>query len=562
MICVHPAIPHLLACKYRAAFRKCQRAFSTPRRIVLSTLSAMFAIVFLAQAVIGILYRTPAGHEDFVRTVSLGLLVYTLWHLVRTSFKRPEVPIEWTPTEIEQLSGAPFTRLDLLFYRFGAIANAALIKALSFSILMLPDQKLWIAGFLGAFLALFFVDLWRMWIEIVTWGISDRAFSFLRNSMAAIVGAFTLSTLTIAFTSPTIWNAGKLPITVSILKHLFSAAASLRDTYVGMLCEAPLQLFSTVITTQQFYASTCVALAGAIILVAVMVWAVIRSDSFFDQSKLATERREYRKDGHTYMSQQAETLEDITLPRMPWQAGLGPLAWRQALGAMNYRSSLLFALAIPAVLACLPLAAYDNANLILLNVVGALVFYSFLLLPTALKFDFRRDLDRMVILKSLPLRPLSVVGGQLATPVLVSTLYQASVLLTVCLFRPMAPHLVLASIALLIPLNILIFAIDNAMFLWYPYRLNQEGIAIFLRTTLTFTAKGVLFFLALVVTVFWAHTCGVFSELLNRRFDCAIDHRVVFAIGMWCFVAVSAAASVVAVTKAFKQFDLTQDMPQ
>ena len=73
---------------------------------------------------------------------------------------------------------------------------------------------------------------------------------------------------------------------------------------------------------------------------------------------------------------------------------------------------------------------------------------------------------------------------------------------------------------------------------------------------------GVLFFLALVVTVFWAHACGVFSELLIRRFDYAVDHRVVFAIGMWCFVAASAVASVVAVTKAFKQFDLTQDMPQ
>ena len=140
MISVHPAIPQLLACKYRAAFRKCRRAFSTPRRIVLSTLSIMFAIVFMARAVIGILYRTPAGHEDFVRTVSLGLLVYTLWHLVRTSFKRPEVPIEWTPTEIEQLSGAPFTRLDLLCYRFGAIANAALIKALSFSVLIGKHQ--------------------------------------------------------------------------------------------------------------------------------------------------------------------------------------------------------------------------------------------------------------------------------------------------------------------------------------------------------------------------------------------------------------------------------------
>ena len=100
----------------------------------------------------------------------------------------------------------------------------------------------------------------------------------------------------------------------------------------------------------------------------------------------------------------------------------------------------------------------------------------------------------------------------------------------------MSPTLVAASIALLIPLNVLIFAIDNAMFLWYPYRLNQEGIAIFLRTTLTFTAKGVLFFLALVFTVFWAHSCGVMADVLNARLHYSVDHRVVFGIGMWLFV--------------------------
>ena len=519
-------------------------------------------VIFLGQAVLGILFREPAGHENFVRTVPLGLMVYTLWHLVRTTFKRPEVAIEWTPTEIEQLSGAPFTRMDLLCYRFGAILNAAMIKALSFSILMLPDLKIWFAGFIGAFLSLFFVDLWRMWTEIVMWGISDRSYYRARNAMAAIVGAFTISTLTIAFTSPSIWSTGRLPVTVSILKHLFSAAVSLRDTLVGVACEAPLRLFSTVITAHEFSAAVCVAFGGALLLVGLMIWAVIRSDSFFDRLKLDEERRDYRAKGHTYSSEQASDLKDIRIPRMPWQAGLGPLAWRQALGAMNYRSSLLFSLAIPAILACLPIAAYENPNLILLNVVGALVFYSFLLLPTALKFDFRRDLDRMVILKSLPLKPMSIVGGQLATPVLVSTIYQVAVLAVVCILRPMTPHLVVASIALLIPLNILIFAIDNAMFLWYPYRLNQEGIAIFLRTTLTFTAKGVLFFLALVVTVIWAHSCGVLSDLLNRRFDLMIDHRVVFGIGMWMFVMIAAAASIAAVTKAFQQFDLTQDMPQ
>ena len=167
---LHPAVFLLLWCKYKAAFRKCKRAFSSRRRILYSTIGILLALVYLSQVILSILLRESLDPQRFRESVPLGLTVYTLWHLVRTAFKRPEVPIAWTPAEIEQLSGAPFSRLDLLAYRFGAILNAALIKAFCFSLLMLPDLTIWLAGFVGAFLALFFVDLWRVWIEIVMWG--------------------------------------------------------------------------------------------------------------------------------------------------------------------------------------------------------------------------------------------------------------------------------------------------------------------------------------------------------------------------------------------------------
>jgi hypothetical protein len=200
--------------------------------------------------------------------------------------------------------------------------------------------------------------------------------------------------------------------------------------------------------------------------------------------------------------------------------------------------------------------------MILLNVLGALVFYSFLLLPTALKFDFRRDLDRMVILKSLPIRPLKIVLGQLTTPVLIATAYQLIVMLSACLIRPLPLHLIVASLILLLPLNFLIFAIDNIFFLLYPYRINQEGFAIFLRTTLTFTAKGVLFFIALLAIVFWALSSRLASETVQTAIGFSLDHRVLFSIGLWLFVVALAAMSINMLTRAFVRFDLTQDMPQ
>ena len=171
------------------------------------------------------------------------------------------------------------------------------------------------------------------------------------------------------------------------------------------------------------------------------------------------------------------------------------------IGANRQRSQLAVALALPGILAILPVFVCGNGRQAALQVSAALTFYSFLLLPTALKFDFRRDIQRMAILKSLPIRPVAVVLGQIATPTLLAFAFQATVLTATIAVRPFPVWMLLATLLLLAPLNALIFTLDNLVYLLYPYRLNQEGIEIFLRTTLTFTAKGLIFAVGLLADV-------------------------------------------------------------
>ena len=59
--------------------------------------------------------------------------------------------------------------------------------------------------------------------------------------------------------------------------------------------------------------------------------------------------------------------------------------------------------------------------------------------------------------------------------------------------RSLPPHLLLVTMLVMIPLNVLVFGLDNLIYLLYPYRVQQEGLEIFLRTMLTFTGKGLLF---------------------------------------------------------------------
>ena len=167
----------------------------------------------------------------------------------------------------------------------------------------------------------------------------------------------------------------------------------------------------------------------------------MRIDSHFFKAIPRRERREYKRLKHAAGPARAAGAIRTGLSRVPWCGGIGPIAWRQAVGATAHWGGLLLALATPYVLACLPLIVFHDPKRVLLNVVGSLAFYSFLLLPTALKFDFRRDVDQIAILKSLPLRPAAVVTGQLAVPIFIAGAYQLAVLLTAELVYPVNPGL-------------------------------------------------------------------------------------------------------------------------
>ncbi len=71
---------------------------------------------------------------------------------------------------------------------------------------------------------------------------------------------------------------------------------------------------------------------------------------------------------------------------------------------------------------------------------GTLAFYTFLFLPTAFRFDFRRDLDRLATLKGLPISAAAATIGQTLAPVLIATVFQCGVLAFAIVARSLPPH--------------------------------------------------------------------------------------------------------------------------
>ena len=161
-------------------------------------------------------------------------------------------------------------------------------------------------------------------------------------------------------------------------------------------------------------------------------------------------------------------------------------------------------------------------------------------------------------MKSLPISPWALTIGQLATPVLLASTFQIVVLVVGVLVQSITPVQAGVAFLVLIPFNVLNFALENYLFMLSPFRRNEEGVMVFVRTILTFTAKGIMFGIAFAITI-----CGA---LLSFQWRKALGvgawaEPALFAVGIWVLVGVAATAFAVLLTRRIATFDVSIDAP-
>lgn len=237
--------------------------------------------------------------------------------------------------------------------------------------------------------------------------------------------------------------------------------------------------------------------------------------------------------------------------------GAWALVWRQWRGLVHRRASILAGLLIATLLILAPAFSGTNHRIGFVYVLGSLVFYSWVLLPANIKLDFRRDVERMYLLKMLPLHPRQVVASQIGVPVGILTVYQLVVLACAAWIHPVSAVWWWGSVLVLVPTNIAIVALENLIFLWYPFRPNQEGIEVFIRTTLAFTGKSVAYGMGIGLLFAWAMIVRQIGQLSWSS-----------GVGSWVFVggvivlsAVVAAGIFGLLVRAYRRFDPTADIP-
>jgi hypothetical protein len=168
--------------------------------------------------------------------------------------------------------------------------------------------------------------------------------------------------------------------------------------------------------------------------------------------------------------------------------------------------------------------------------------------------DFRSDLDRMDILKSLPIRGYCLAVGQLVAPVVLFSLIQWSVLGLVQVVTWQVEPFLVAAAAFVLPFNFLLFALENLLFLWFPTRMTPWTPGDFQQF-----GRNILFLLGRMICLGLAlgsaAMVGALAYFLTgRSWPAAL-------IAAWLVLAAYAAGMVPLIALAFRQYDVARDTP-
>jgi len=283
------------------------------------------------------------------------------------------------------------------------------------------------------------------------------------------------------------------------------AAGELTRSGIGAVFAGPFRFFTEVILTKSLDTTFVTNLLLATGVSVGTFWAALNTDRWMIGSRRKQEQRDLERAklvSSTTTKVASSKTRRVAVPRR--LGGVGSIAWRQFLGAWHYRSSIFFSFLLPVILCCIPLFAKQHHSGSALFLVASVAFYSYLLLPAALMLDFRRDVDRLAVLKALPISTTNIVLGQLVAPVALCSVFQAVVFVIGAIAGVASPGWFLMCWLAFIPMNLLIMSFENLIFMLHPYRRNKEGVDVFLRTILTFTGKGLTWGAGAALVFLWA----------------------------------------------------------
>jgi hypothetical protein len=538
----------LVGLQLRGWLRYLLRSLGSVKGALLAIVGAMVFVPWLLTILFGPRQSGGWFREDLRESGPALLLLYCFMNVVFSSGERT---IYFPPAEVNFLFPGPFSRRQLLAHKIVSTMIVGLPTAIFMTLAFSSPQGWFLASFIAMLLIVLFMQLFSLALNLIAVSIGARLYSRGRRLVA--VGAVLLGVAVLLQVGgpPAQWQPGAL-------------LHQVQETAVWRVVSWPLRWFFVTLAARTW--PDLLTSAGAASLVNLTLAGVVFAlDAQFLEASATASARIYARMQRLRRGGMGsgEGLRRggkvrVSLPMLPWLGGIGPLAWRQLTTALRGADRLLLLLLILGTALLAPmLTSIRDAQENVLLIVGPVAVWLTLFLTTLLPFDFRGDIDRLAFLKTLPLSPWRLTLGQLLAPVLIMTLLQWIGLAAVVWASPPHDWLLegcLACAAFVVPINLLLFALDNLLFLLFPTRLMAASPGDFQalgRNVLLMLAKGVTVMVA-------AGTAVVVGFLIYRLLG---ENLAAAGVAAWLVFLVFAACLVPLVALAFIFFDVGRDTP-
>jgi hypothetical protein len=433
-----------------------------------------------------------------------------------------------------------------VLYNIAIRSRPAFLSGLLLSLLPNWRGAGWWQAFTGYTLIFLLLQVSAQWMAVVRAWLAMHARPFWRYVLG--VGLFGLPIAAVALEIYVRPEIG--------LREFFVESRAL--AFIG----APTRPFLHVVAapdlvTWLLYAAFSSGILAALIAHICLVRVPYR-EAAIQQSERRTLRFARMRSGGGAFGASASTRRRV--PMFPSFGGAGPIAWRQIQELVrNPRGIALILATVGLVVAAvigIPILRDGDPDLVVqLGRTGIfLVTFLPLLMGDNLACDFRRDLDRMGQLKTLPISSVALAAGQIAPAAAFATAVQAlGVTVVVGATHSVPLGIAVLVVAILPVVSWVALCLDNLLFLWMPYRTVPEdpGDVGFVGRTF---ATALFKFTTLSAILGASLGLGVVALSWTASPVAAIGVPVV-ALLLACV------AGTVAVASAFRRYDVARHAP-
>lgn len=550
---MNPGLVYLLRRGPAAKFRYLRRRSQGSKGVLFLVLGALFLLLVIGSQILLAFHseksELPPADLERVRLFATGGLFVLL--LLNFSVGGG---IHFRPSEIDFLFPAPVSRRDLILYHHLRVFGLLLLSS-SWMFLFLGwrHSPIGVFGFLGTFSAFLFLNFSSQAMGLLFGALASQAGQKIRRmTLLAIVAVVGIA----------VWSQREaIREGFSTLEILERASAFPLVSVLMAPCRPFVELFLA-----QTVLGAIPWLGACALLLVTLFRFVVWLDAHFEESAIRSSQRmqqriEKVRSSGAY-SQTSSKKGSFVFPHFPRMAGAGPILWRQAMEVLRSWKGVLLGTGLMGLWMVIMLGSKESARQLPQDdqIPFDIRIFLFAQLATFfmvqnLIFDFRKDLDRMAYLKSLPISPMAISVGQTGIAALLFTVVQA-ILLTIAglVWHGRFPESFGWTLLICAPFNWLVVAVQNLGFLIAPHRpAPKTGFdpafmaRMIVQTLARMVAVAILFSAAFGLG--WAA-----YRLFDRSWDAAlVGGGIAIALFLWLLVWMMG--------RAFSAFDVSKDIP-